>query len=100
LDAEAFAAREGVRAERLKWWRWRLEASLASGSVVQRRRSTGGRTSAPNFLEMVLPRVATPVSAAERSAALELQVGRHRVAILPGFDQETLRRLLVVLEGC
>jgi hypothetical protein len=90
LDAEAFAAREGVRAGTLRWWRWRLSSGTAAGRPSE----------VPSFLEVVLPRVDAGTSAAEPPALLELHVGRHRVTIPRGFDEETLRRLLVLLEGC
>jgi hypothetical protein len=120
LDAETFAAREGVRARTLIWWRWRLgmgprvtpsAAAVVSAaqppSVAEARPGRATTAAAavvsstrrePTFVEVVLP-ATTPGSRGEQpGVALKLLVGRHRVLVPPGFDESTLRRLLGVLE--
>jgi transposase len=97
LSARQFAAREGVRASTLTWWRWRLgqEAPSAESS----RRGAGiARAFAPtHFVELI----ATSQAGAERdgSGSFEVKLSSgYRVRIDDGFSGEALTRLLDVLE--
>ena len=101
LDAEAFAAQEGIEARTLVWWRWRLGMGPRAGVLPAVGEHVESTT--PTFLEVAL----RPAAAAARvvslpdttSEALEVHVGGHRVVVRPGFDEASLRRLLSVLEG-
>jgi hypothetical protein len=88
LDAASFAAREGVKPEQLRWWRWHL--GLGPGA---RRRPTQ-----PHFVEVVLPGEVEPQTAVQEGAAIELLIGKRRVVVRPGFDAQSLRQVLAVLE--
>jgi transposase len=88
LDAGSFAAREAVTPERLRWWRWHL--GLGPGA---KKRGRG-----PSFVEVVLPETAGPREMAPGGAALEVLVGTRRVLVRPGFDAQSLRQVLAVLE--
>lgn len=88
LDAARFAAREGVRPERLRWWRWHL------GFGPRAKRSSAP----PQFVEVVLAGVAEQKAAAREGSELEVLIGERRVLVRPGFDEQSLRRLLAVLE--
>lgn len=88
MDAASFAAREGVAPERLRWWRWQL----GLGPRAQRAAET------PRFVEVVLEGRSEPPVSARAEAELELVIGQRRVLVRPGFDAESLRRVLAVLE--
>ena len=79
-----FAAREGLRKERLFFWKRRLRQSaaltVAGVSFAKVEVATADRESAVSALEV------------------RTQKG-HMVRVGPGFDETTLRRLLSVLGG-
>lgn len=52
----------------------------------------------PHFVEVVLPGEAAPQVAVQEGAAIELLVGKRRVLVRPGFDAQSLRQVLAVLE--
>lgn len=101
LGARQFAAREGVNARTLVWWRWKL----ADGREDARDHGRGGRRDHPavrdekgdvlaqvpiDFVELV-----TPVSA----EPFEVEgAGRYRVRVPVRFEGAALARLLDVLE--
>lgn len=76
-----------MKAKTLWWWNWRLE------------RGSGDRTT-PAFVEVAPPQSAIAVTEAETSSAntLEVVVAGVRVVVPVGFDEETARRLLRVVE--
>ena len=79
LTAVAFAQREGLNAGTLFWWSSKLGRSAAE---------------APPVVEVVV----APMADA-RTAALAVEVrGGARVMVSVGFDGDTLRRLLRLLE--
>ena len=79
LAAEAFAQREGLNAGTLFWWSSKL--------------GRAPRTPPP-VVEVVVPSMA-----AVRTTALAVEVrGGARVTVPVGFDEDTLRRLLRLLE--
>jgi hypothetical protein len=88
MDAASFAAREGLKPERLRWWRWHLGyGPRAKGS------------SAPaQFVEVVLAGEAEPKAAVREASALEVLIGKRRVVVRPGFDAQSLREVVAVLE--
>ena len=88
MDAASFATREGVSPERLRWWRWQL----GLGPRAQR------AAEAPRCVEVVLESRSEPLELARAGAELELVIGQRRVLVRPGFDAESLRRVLAVLE--
>jgi hypothetical protein len=77
-----------VRPERLRWWRWQL--GLGPGA---KKRGPG-----PSFVEVVLPETTGPQAMVPEGAALEVLVGPRRVLVRPGFDAQSLRQVLAVLE--
>lgn len=78
LTGAAFAARLGVKEATLRHWRWQLGHETKT-------------VAAPAFVEVVAPMV-------QPQAALEVKVGEVQVVVPAGFDEETLRRLMRVLE--
>jgi hypothetical protein len=88
MDAASFAAREGLKAEQLRWWRWQL------GLGPRAKRAPAQ----PQFVEVVLPAVAERQAAVQEGSELELIIGTRRVVVRPGFDEQSLRRVLSVLE--
>ena len=88
LDAASYAAREGLKAEQLRWWRWHL------GLGPRARRAPAQ----PQFVEVVLAGAAEQPAPEQEGAGLELIIGRRRVVVRPGFDEQSLRRVVAVLE--
>lgn len=90
LTAKEFASEIGVNPRTLIYWKWKLkkdrEGALPAG------RSELATSPAPRFVEVTSSMLPT-------SPALELVVGERVVIRVPsGFDPESLRRVLVVLE--
>jgi hypothetical protein len=54
----------------------------------------------PLFVEVVLPGEAEQQAVGQEGAAIELLIGKRRVVVRPGFDEQSLRRVLAVLEEC
>src|SRR6185295_2352262 len=88
MDAASFAAREGVKPEQLRWWRWHL----GWGPGARRARAQ------PPFMEVVLAGGAEEQAPMQEGAAIELLLGKRRVLVRPGFDEQSLRRVVAVLE--
>ncbi len=83
LDAAAFAAREGLAAKSLVWWRWKLRSMPAAAAPE------------PRFVP-----VRVVDSAAGRSAtnaAIEIALPNGRVVrVSPGFDPAALEQVLAI----
>jgi hypothetical protein len=90
LRAAAFARSRGIAS-------WRLYHALRRRSgVVERRRGVARAKAAA-----LLPVHVIDTKPASQPYALELVVaGNHRVLISPGFDAQTLRRLIEALAPC
>jgi hypothetical protein len=82
LSGAEFAARAGVKESTLRYWKWQ----------VGRQAKKAAR---PGFVEVV----AAPGGLVADAPPLEVLVGARRVLVPAGFDEDTLRRLLRVLEG-
>jgi transposase len=81
LDAAEFARREGLKAERLSWWRWKLRSSEPSLPPEPRFLPVRVKTSS-------LPPEATPI---------EIALANGRVVrVRPGFDPTMLERVLAL----
>jgi len=89
LTAKEFAAKAGLNAGTLSYWKWRL------GKEAREGRPSG----------TALAKGAEPVSFVEVSSVpvtsgrVEVGVGRYTVAVEHGFDAGTLDQVLDVLEG-
>lgn len=95
LPKTEFARKEGISPDVLGWW----QAELRRRDRTQRRTNgSARRRSAPARQPAFLPvRVVEP-NPPPSPAALEILAGGHTVRIRPGFDAETLKRLVAVLE--
>ena len=81
--AVAFAAREGIKAGTLRWWSSRFQR---------------GATAAPGPAPVrMVQLVRVPSSSRTTGVIVDLPDARARVLIEPGFDQETLARVLELL---
>jgi hypothetical protein len=81
LSVRAFCERRGLTTHRFYYWR----------RVLERRRAAK-----PAFLPVQFVADALPA----QTSALELVLANGRsVRVAPGFDEATLRQLLMVLEG-
>lgn len=87
-SSRAYAARAGLNANTLLYWSWQLrrEGAEPDESPVPR---------AFDFVE--LP--SSGPASGPASAAIEIETGRVTLRVLDGFDTETLRRVLDVVEG-
>ncbi len=83
LSADAFAEREGFNAFTLRWW----SSQLKREPIIEDLR--------PKFVEVVVPE--TPVMS--DPVALELVVRGVRVVVPINFDENTLRRVLRLVEA-
>ena len=87
-DTTSFAAQEGVSLQQLRWWRWHL------GLGPRTRRAAAP----PPVVEVVLAQRAAQAMSTQAGSDIELVVGHRRVLVRPGFDEQSLRRVLAVLE--
>jgi hypothetical protein len=95
LPKTEFARQEGLSPDVLGWW----YAEIRRRDRTQRRTSAParGRSATPQRPAFVPVRIVEPTPAPSL-AALEILAGGCTVRIRPGFDVETLRRLVLVLE--
>ena len=82
LTGAAFAERIGVKEATLRHWKWQLDREGAA---------------TPAFVEVTPAAVAIATDA--NASSLKVEVGELRVVVPIGFDEETFRRLLRVVEG-
>jgi hypothetical protein len=96
-SARQFAAREGVRAATLTWWRWRLAQDRPSAEARRRGSAASHAVIPADFVEVIRTAVVggRPISA---DLELELAAG-YRVRLAGDFSGEALSRLLDVLEA-
>jgi len=80
LTYQELAQETGISKHTLSWWAWRLRRESASKPV---------------FVEL---EVAVPEREPENAIDVLLESGR-RLQVRPGFDQETLLRLVSALES-
>lgn len=96
-DLAEVAARAGVRAKTLSWWRW--EITRREQARHEEKRSGAGE-GMPAFLpvRVVEPPSACPIGSAPRGV-FGVRLGRgHEITVFPAFDADDLRRLIAVLE--
>ena len=87
-SAAEFGAREGIDAKRLKWWRWKLRSQPR-----EPRLPAPVRFLPVHVVESPVPRGAPP-------AFIEVVLANGRVVrIAPGFDADTLGRVLAIAEA-
>lgn len=97
LPKTEFARQEGISPDVLGWWYAeirRRDRPQRRTTASARRRSAPARARRPAFVRVRVVEPSPPPS----PAALEILAGGHTVRIRPGFDPETLRRLVAVLE--
>jgi len=96
LAKTEFARQERVSPDVLGWWqaeiRKRDRARRPRAPIARSRRDPAPRP--PAFVPLRVVEPTPPPS----PSALEVLVGGHTVRIRPGFDGETLKRLVAVLE--
>lgn len=80
LTQVAFRRQTGIAAQRLKWWRHRLGATIEPAGRIE-----------------FVPVEVTPRVPAGAEAAMEIVLGEIRVRVGPSFEPGALRRLLAVL---
>lgn len=83
LDAEVFAAREGLVAKQLVWWRWKLRSTLAPSSPE------------PRFLPVRV--VDSAARAVPTDATIEIALPNGRIVrVSSGFDPAALEQVLAI----
>jgi len=95
LASKEFAAELGINPRSLVFWKWQLKRDGQVGPAIAREQT---RKVARRRSVAKLPLVELRPSLLETRIELELGAGR-RLKIPAGFDVESLRRLLSVLEA-
>ena len=98
LSKTEFSSRAGISRDVLGWWQVEIaKRELACQSRIPAAPLKGGdaNTGRPTFIPV---RVIEPPTS-PTSTPLDLVVGDRIVRVRPGFDAQTLGRLLVILEG-
>lgn len=101
LSARAFAAREGVDAKRLTWWRWKLRSSPLEPPEPAAEASLSWLpvrvVDPPPPPARALPRAALAPSAPAQPSPLEIALPNGRVVrVWPDVEPEALARVLAV----
>jgi hypothetical protein len=93
LSAKAFAAREGISARSLSWWKWKLEtdAELEAEETAP----SGSASTAMSFLELRASHSVTTSASFE----VVLAASGHVLRVPSGADLEEMSRLVDALEG-
>lgn len=96
LPKTAFARQEGISPDVLGWWQGEIRRRDGLRRRVPRTspRQRSGTARRPSFVPVRVIEPTPPPAMAE----IEVLVGGHVVRIRPGFDAETLKRLVAVLE--
>jgi hypothetical protein len=89
LSAEAFAARERLKAKQLYWWRWKLRSSGPTAFAL------GSAPPPVEFLPVRVVDSATPTAATGSPLEIALPNGRV-VRVVAGFDPAMLGRVLSI----
>ena len=93
LSAKEFAAKTGINARSLSWWRWRLNAAKAQkGTCSSERAMQIASSPLPplSFIEMTTAVTRDPLEIVFPSAL--------RIRVPVGFDDATLARVVDLLE--
>ena len=86
LTAAQFAAQEGIpRPQALSWWAHHLSRPLKDSKK-------------PPTLKLVRVKPVSSPSSEGISSGVEIRCDDYCVGVSPGFDEETLRRVLAVME--
>lgn len=95
--ADEFAAEIGVNARSLKWWKWMLGSERSSASAKPRAKQRAATPLAKS--SAITPITFVEMTSAIATDAIEVVLPTSvRVAVKPGFDEQTLSRVLDVLE--
>jgi len=96
LPKTQFARQEGISPDVLGWW----NAQIRKRDRVRRRvsRAAPRRRSATSRRTSFVPVRVVESTPQPAPAAIEMLAGGRTIRIRPGFDAETLRRLVAVLE--
>ena len=86
LSAEAFGARERLKAKQLYWWRWKLHSLPLEAS---------SSPPPPQFLPVQVKDPTAPPAGAGVALEIALPNG-HVVRVPPGYDPWMLERVLAI----
>jgi hypothetical protein len=100
LPKTEFARREQISPDVLSWW----QAELHKRDLANRRKSSASTAARSRWRAAPRSPTLVPVRVVESPpppspATIEILAGGHTVRVRPGFDAETLRRLVAVLEN-
>lgn len=99
LTAREFASELGLKATTLTFWKWRLKKDQETDASKSAPRSKLARSRVAKAIQFVeLKTLTTPVGPLD--TRLELVIGSCIIRIPNGFDDVTLRRLLVAVREC
>ncbi len=108
LNLPEFCRRRGLSAGTMQGWVYKpalkraIEAARRDGPLKRAEISHRDRPSVPTstFLPVHFAEVTAPPAGSTGRAAIEIVLDRgRRIAVGPGFDPETLRRVVTALEG-
>jgi len=95
LSPDAFAAKTGLRASTLSWWKWRLGADERTKTP----RALAVRSEPAKAAAELTPMTFIDMTASVRAEPIEIVLPSEvRVRVPPSFDERPLSRLLDVLE--
>jgi hypothetical protein len=97
LTKVEYCRRVGISRHALMWWNQeiRLRDRAKRRDPIPRSKPTARTGNGPSLVPV---RVITTPSSPTTTASLEVLVGQHILRVGPGFDPETFRQLLGVLE--
>ena len=96
LTAAEFAAGRGYAAATLKWWSSRLNTGAVDGAL---RLPDSGAAGAMPLARLVVHREGESRVAPSVESPVVVVLGHHRLELRRGFDPETLRGVLGLLEA-
>jgi hypothetical protein len=88
LTAREFAQREGLRAQSLAWWKWKLGSAVSDSAV----------SAPPTFLPVRIVDISPARVPAAEAFEVALPNGRV-IRVPPTFDDAILERLLAIVAG-
>lgn len=89
LTARAYAERIGVNVHTLNKWKWKLDREAKIEASQKLARPAKRAATSASFVE-ITSAVSTPI---------EIAIGEATIRVTEDFDEETLRRVVVALQG-
>lgn len=98
LSAKAFAAREGISARSLSWWKWKLESDVEPEEVAAPSSSASRSSSTSTAMSFLELRASHSITTSPSFEVVLAESG-HVLRVPSGADLEEMSRLVDALEG-